>query len=83
MTRMTSIQERRREQLESAMGKLGRSLIWREQLDLRINQAMQRDVALVPLLGPAIELLSQIVADVSGASNQLSELHRDCERGGW
>ena len=83
MTRMTSKQEHRREQVENALAKLGPVVIWQQQIDLRINQAIQRQPNMRGLLEPALELTGRIVGDVQTASKHLGELHQDCERLGW
>jgi hypothetical protein len=83
MTRMTVSQERRRELVENALASLGPVVIWQQQLDLRISQAIQRDPTLRGLLEPALELTGRIASDVDTASKQLGEIHKDCERVGW
>lgn len=83
MAKLKREAEQHRAMVEDAMSRMGMVPIRQQELDLRIDQAIQRDQSLAPLLRPALELTREIRQDVQVAQRRLGEYHQMREQHGW
>lgn len=84
MTRMGSVSEDKRGQVEDTLSSLGvaRVLI-KTQLYLRIEQAIRRDSRLTELLSPVLEDIGQVESAVDGAQSVIGQMWEENNAKGW